>query len=72
MAVFVITAGHSDSDPGAISPTRVTEESVVEEARDLLASALLARGHAVLTDGNPGQNLPLSAAMALKASCAGG
>ena len=65
MAVFVITAGHSDSDPGAISPTGVTEESIAEEARDMLASALLARGHAVLMDGNPGQNLPLSAAMAL-------
>lgn len=65
MAIFVITAGHSDTDPGAISSHGVSEASVVLQARDLLATILLRRGHAVLMDGDHGTNLPLSAAMAL-------
>lgn len=64
MAIFVITAGHSDSDPGAVSGN-ITEQSIAVDARDLLGRALVERGHAVLMDGGPGQNLPLSAAIAL-------
>lgn len=65
MAVFVITAGHSDSDPGAISRTGITEASVVTEARDALSAILVQRGHTVLMDGGPGVNHPLSVAQAL-------
>lgn len=65
MSIFVITAGHSDTDPGAISPIGITEQSIALDARDKLAEKMLARGHAVLLDGETGQNLPLPAAMAL-------
>jgi N-acetylmuramoyl-L-alanine amidase len=65
MSVFVITAGHSDADPGAVSRDGVTEASVVLAARDSLAAILRARGHVVLTDGPINVNHPLSTAIGL-------
>lgn len=52
-----ISAGHSDSDPGAAGHGH-TEADIVLEFRDLLADYLRAR---VIfdKDGAPGQNLPL-------------
>ena len=52
-----ISAGHSDSDPGAVGHGH-TEADIVLEFRDLLAAYL--RGKVLFDkDGQPGQNLPL-------------
>lgn len=53
-----ISAGHSDSDPGAIG-NGLTEADIVLEFRDMLAEALRQRGLVFDKDGGKGQNLPL-------------
>jgi N-acetylmuramoyl-L-alanine amidase len=56
-----ISAGHSDSDPGAVGHGH-TEADIVLEFRDLLAAYL--RGKVLFDkDGQPGQNLPLREAI---------
>lgn len=64
MAVFTVTAGHSDSDPGAVSSFS-NEESVAQQARNMLAAALRARGHTVRTDGDENTNSSLNQAIKL-------
>lgn len=60
-----ISAGHSDTDPGATGHG-YTEADIVLEFRDLVADYL--RGKVVFAkDGEPGQNLPLRTAAALAA-----
>ena len=61
-----ISAGHSDSDPGATA-NGVTEADVVLEFRDLLASYLKGRV-AFDMDGSAGKNLPLSEAARMASS----
>jgi len=53
-----ISAGHSDTDPGATGHG-MTEADIVLEFRDLLADALRHRGLVFDKDGERGQNLPL-------------
>lgn len=60
-----ISAGHSDTDPGAVGHGH-TEANIVLEFRDLLADYL--RSKIVFAkDGEPGQNLPLRNAATLAA-----
>lgn len=61
-----ISAGHSDTDPGAVG-NGYTEADIVLEFRDYLAEALRARGVAFSMDGEQGQNLPLSRAWRMAA-----
>ena len=53
-----ISAGHSDTDPGAVG-NGLTEADVVLEFRDLLADKLRDMGVTFDKDGIRGQNLPL-------------
>lgn len=61
---YLISAGHSASDPGACAGDH-TEAAIALEMRDLVATRLLEMRHAVLSDGDIGQNLPLKQAVAL-------
>lgn len=64
MTKFVISAGHSNTDPGAKS-NGTTEASIVTDFRDLLASHLYKLGHFVVTDGLPGESWALKDAIKL-------
>ena len=64
MKTFIISAGHSDKDPGAVA-AGVTEASIVTELRDLVAGALVVEGHTVFVDGDVGENKPLREALKL-------
>ena len=59
---FVICAGHSDKDPGAVR-NDVTESALAVELRKIVALKLRNLGHEVYTDGEG--NLPLNDAIAL-------
>ena len=61
---FAITAGHSDSDPGAVANGR-KEAEIARDMRNMVAAKLRERGHKVMTDGERHQNLPLAAAITL-------
>ena len=61
---FTITAGHGDSDPGAVSGP-FCERDLMTELRDMVAAYLAAAGHKVKTDGVRWQNLPLVHALTL-------
>lgn len=61
-----ISAGHSDSDPGAVS-NGVTEADIVLDFRDRVADALRSRGMVFAKDGERGENLPLRTAVAMAA-----
>ena len=62
---FVICAGHSNKDPGAVR-NDVTESALAVELRKIVALKLRNLGHEVYTDGNEGLNLPLNDAIALR------
>ena len=62
---FVITAGHSNTDPGAVAADGSTEAKMVLEFRDLVVAGLKQAGATVYADGNPGDNQPLTTAIAL-------
>ena len=64
MAKFVITAGHSDSDPGAVA-NGVKEADIARDMRNMVTKKLRERGHEVTTDGGNGVNLPLAVAVRL-------
>ena len=64
MATYTITAGHGDSDPGAVAGD-VTERDLMAELRNIVASKLRAAGHTVRTDGAGLANLPLPFALTL-------
>lgn len=53
-----ISAGHSDTDPGARG-NGTTEAEVVTKLRDLLCEELDQRGMVLTRDGEEGENLPL-------------
>lgn len=60
---FVICAGHSNKDPGAV--TTYTESELVTELRNIVAKKLRDRGHEVVTDGTGNINDDLKTAIAL-------
>lgn len=61
---IVITAGHSNTDPGAVNGS-VTEAHIVTDFRNLVAYYLRRAGVPFVTDGEDHQNLPLSQAIRL-------
>ena len=61
---IVLTAGHSDFDPGAVGNGQ-TEASIARELRNIVASKLRGMGERVITDGEPASNKPLRNAIAL-------
>jgi N-acetylmuramoyl-L-alanine amidase len=61
---FLISAGHSATDPGACANGH-TEAAIALEMRDLVAKRLLEMRHTVLSDGGLGENLPLKQAVAM-------
>ena len=62
----MISAGHSNTDPGAVAQG-VTEAEIVLEFRDLVSAALARQGIRHLTDGEDGNNLSLRQAACLAA-----
>jgi len=61
---FVITAGHSNRDPGAVGQN-TTEAAIVTEMRNMVASHLRTIGHTVYTDGEGDTNQELCEAIKL-------
>lgn len=61
---IVLTAGHSDIDPGAVGHGQ-TEAGIARELRNIVASKLRGMGERVITDGEPASNKPLRDAIAL-------
>ena len=61
---FTITAGHSNTDPGAVA-NGVKEADLAVWLRDTTVRKLRQLGHSIVTDGAPGQNEPLSKALTL-------
>lgn len=62
--VIVITAGHSNKDPGAVNGKR-TEADIVLEMRNIVSRMLTERGYIVLTDGEGTVNNSLREAVKL-------
>ena len=62
MSVF-LSAGHSDSDPGAVANGR-RESAIAVEFREMVKHYLTTWGFEVVTDGAGKQNLPLRYAAA--------
>ena len=66
MNILVLTAGHGGPDPGAVSPDgKWIEAQQAVRLRDAVAGSLRSVGVPVITDGNPGQNAPLTEALKL-------
>ncbi len=62
---YLISAGHSDTDCGAVNG-KVTEAQLVTELRDIVVKKLKERGvKNVITDGEKGVNQPLKEAIKL-------
>lgn len=61
---IVLTAGHSDIDPGAVGNGQ-TEAGIARELRNIVAGKLRGMGERVITDGEPASNKPLRDAIAL-------
>lgn len=64
MRHIVITAGHSNSDPGAVNG-EITEAHIVTDFRNIVAFYLAREGVPFTTDGEGHVNLPLSQAVKL-------
>lgn len=62
--IITLTAGHSDTDPGACW-SKYREADLMEDLRNRVAEQLRLRGHEVRTDGTGAYNLPLREAIAL-------
>lgn len=65
---LLLSAGHSNSDPGAVGTwqgSRITEAEIVLDLRNRIAAIMAMRGYDVRTDGKEDQNLPLSEAIKL-------
>lgn len=62
--IIVLTAGHSNTDPGAVA-NGATEAGLMTELRNVTARKLRELGHTVHTDGSGTNNQPLSDAIAL-------
>jgi N-acetylmuramoyl-L-alanine amidase len=68
MKKILISAGHSNTDPGAVAGER-REATIAVEMRNLIAGYLQKQGAAVMTDGADNDNLPLSEAIKLAKKC---
>lgn len=64
---ILLSAGHSNTDPGAVAGDR-RESDIVTEFRNIVASKLRAAGVEVVTDGDGRANLPLAQAIRLARS----
>lgn len=64
MNTFVVTAGHSNTDSGAVANGR-READIARDMRNMIAGKLRALGHKVITDGEGNENQPLSKAIKL-------
>lgn len=62
--IITVTAGHSDTQPGAVRGD-VTESALMVDLRDIVALKLRERGHIVRTDGERRRNLTLADAIRL-------
>lgn len=61
---FVVTAGHSITDPGAVA-NGVREADLARELRNIVGMKLQDRGHTVISDGKVHENWPLGEARRL-------
>ena len=64
MKIVTITAGHSNSDPGAVNGSD-RESEIAQDMRNIVAHYLKSKGIAIRTDGDGKGNLPLSEAIKL-------
>ena len=64
MKIVTITAGHSNSDPGAVNGSD-RESEIAQDMRNIVAYYLKSKGVAIRTDGEGKGNLPLSEAVKL-------
>lgn len=64
MAKVTITAGHSNTDPGAVAGN-VTEAEITTDMRNIVAYCLRDLGIEAITDGNGSDNQPLRSAIKL-------
>jgi N-acetylmuramoyl-L-alanine amidase len=62
--IITLTAGHSDTDPGACA-NGLREADLMEDLRNRVAAHLTGFGHEVRTDGSGAYNLPLREAIKL-------
>ena len=65
---ILLSAGHSNSDPGAVGTwqgSRITEAEIVLDLRNRITAIMAMRGYDVRTDGKEDQNLPLAEAIKL-------
>lgn len=62
--IVTVTAGHSNSDPGAVNGKR-READIAADARNIIVHYLKAAGIPVRTDGEGQGNLPLNTAIRL-------
>lgn len=61
---IVLTAGHSNTDPGAVNGKR-TEAQIAVEIRDGVSSILRSKGYTVINDGKERDNQSLNEAVKL-------
>lgn len=61
---YLISAGHSETDPGAVNG-RITESDLVTELRDIILKKLTEKKVKAIGDGAKGENQPLAAAIKL-------
>lgn len=64
MKIVTVTAGHSNTDPGAVNGKR-TEAEIVAEMRNMVVSYLKTFGIVTRSDGTGTTNLPLNTAIQL-------
>lgn len=64
MTTFVVTAGHSNTDPGAVANGQ-KEAEIACDMRNMIAKKLRELGHSVITDGTGAVNQPLKVAISL-------
>lgn len=64
--MILLSAGHSNADPGAVA-NGVKESDIAVEARNIVRHKLEAAGYPAVSDGDGAVNLPLAAAVKLVA-----
>lgn len=64
MSIVTITAGHSNSDPGAVNCSD-RESEIAQDMRNIVAYYLKSKGITIRTDGDGKGNLPLPEAIKL-------
>lgn len=65
---ILLSAGHSDNDPGATGTWKgktIAEADIVLDLRNKVAEIVQLRGYKIVTDGDVEQNLPLTEAIKL-------